>query len=68
MNTATTEDSISKKLKPPIPKKPAAKAKLSKVMGEYKAGDLKSSSGTTVTSKPQAVAIALSEARRVGKK
>ena len=67
MFTASTEDRVSKKQQP-IPKTPKAKAKVSKVMGEFKAGDLKSSSGTEVTSKPQAVAIALSEARRVGKK
>lgn len=36
--------------------------KVSKVMREYKAGGLKSSSGSKVKSKKQAVAIALSEA------
>ena len=36
--------------------------KVSKVMGEYKEGTLKSSSGKKVTSKKQAVAIAMSEA------
>jgi uncharacterized membrane protein YkoI len=41
--------------------------KVEKVMHEYKHGDLKSSSGAKVKSKKQAIAIALSEARR-GKK
>lgn len=72
MFTASTEDRVSKKQQPGakanIPKTKPAKAKVSKVMGEFKSGDLKSSAGTEVTSKPQAVAIALSEARRVGKK
>ncbi len=38
------------------------KTKVSKVMREYKAGKLKSSSGDKVKSRDQAVAIALSEA------
>lgn len=38
------------------------KAKVKKVMGEYKRGTLKSSSGSKVTSRKQAVAIAMSEA------
>ena len=37
--------------------------KVAKVMREFKAGDLKSSSGKTVTKPKQAVAIALSEAK-----
>lgn len=40
-------------------KKPA---KIAKVMGEYKRGTLKSSSGKKVTKRSQAVAIAMSEA------
>jgi hypothetical protein len=40
-------------------KKPA---KVRKVMGEYKRGTLKSSSGRKVKSRKQAVAIAMSEA------
>lgn len=40
--------------------------KVKKVMGEYKRGTLKSSSGRKVTKKSQAVAIALSEARAAG--
>jgi hypothetical protein len=39
-----------------------AAEKISKVMGEYKDKKLKSSSGDKVTSRKQAVAIALSEA------
>lgn len=38
------------------------KKKVEKVMREYKKGKLKSSSGDKVTSKDQAVAIAMSEA------
>jgi len=37
-------------------------AKVKKVMREYKAGKLKSSSGDKVTNQKQAVAIAMSEA------
>ena len=42
-------------------------AKMHKVMGEYKGGTLKSSSGQKVTNRDQALAIALSESRRVAK-
>ena len=42
--------------------------KVSKVMREYKAGKLKSSSGQKVTSQKQAVAIAMSEAGMSKKK
>jgi hypothetical protein len=38
------------------------KDKVAKVMREYKAGKLKSSSGDKVTNQKQAVAIAMSEA------
>lgn len=38
------------------------KKKVEKVMREYKSGKLKSSSGDKVTSKDQAIAIAMSEA------
>lgn len=41
--------------------------KVGKVLREYKAGTLKSGSGAKVTGRKQAVAIALSEARK-GKK
>ena len=44
------------------------KDKVEKVMGEYKAGTLKSSSGDKVTSRKQAIAIGLSEQRRSRKK
>lgn len=40
------------------------KDKVEKVMGEYKAGTLKSSGGDKVSSRKQAVAIALSEQER----
>ncbi|MDQ7744386.1 DUF6496 domain-containing protein [Hydrogenophaga pseudoflava] len=40
--------------------------KVSKVMHEFKEGDLKSSSGARVRSRKQAIAIALSEARDAG--
>jgi hypothetical protein len=42
------------------------KGKIGKVMGEYKCGSLRSSSGGKVRKRKQAVAIALSEARRSG--
>ena len=50
-------------------KAPAAK-KVKKVMGEYKRGTLRSGSakGPKVTSKKQAVAIAMSEAKMAKKK
>jgi hypothetical protein len=49
---------------------PKAKKKIQKVMEEYKEGDLHSGSkkGPKVSSKKQAVAIALSEARKAGAK
>ena len=40
------------------------KKKIKKVMGEFKRKKLKSSSGKKVTNRKQAIAIALSEARR----
>lgn len=45
-----------------IAKAPSSK-KVRKVMGEFKDGKLKSSSGDKVTNPKQAIAIALSEAR-----
>ena len=39
-------------------------AKTKKVMGEFKRGTLKSSSGQKVVNRKQAIAIALSEARQ----
>ena len=41
-----------------------AAKKIGKVMGEYKEGKLKSSSGQKVKSRDQAIAIAMSEAGR----
>lgn len=41
--------------------------KVEKVMSEYKAGTLKSSSGQKVTSRKQAIAIGLSEQRAARK-
>jgi hypothetical protein len=47
---------------------PKQQKKVAKVMGEYKAGSLHSGKGGKVVKSPkQAVAIALSEARRVKK-
>jgi hypothetical protein len=53
-----------------MPKKTAGsgKKKIHKVMDEYKHGSLKSGSGGKVKSRKQAVAIALSEARKSGAK
>ena len=45
-----------------------AAKKIGKVMGEYKRGKLKSSSGDKVKSRDQAVAIAMSEARAMPKR
>jgi hypothetical protein len=47
-----------------VNKSSSSDRKIRKVYNEFKAGTLKSSSGTKITKKPQAVAIALSEARR----
>jgi Family of unknown function (DUF6496) len=44
------------------------KRKVHKVMKEHKKGELKSGSGKQVKSREQAVAIALSEARKAGAK
>ena len=40
-----------------------AQKKIGKVMGEFKSGKLKSSSGQKVSSPKQAIAIAMSEAK-----
>ena len=48
--------------------KMSGKKKVGKVMGEYKRGTLKSSSGKKVTKRKQAVAIAMSEAGMAKKK
>ena len=50
------------------PSSPKAKKKIEKVMGEYKRGTLKSSSGQKVKSRDQAVAIALAEGRGATKR
>lgn len=47
---------------------PKAQQKISDVMHEYDKGTLKSSSGRKVTSRKQAVAIGISEARKHGYK
>jgi Family of unknown function (DUF6496) len=47
-------------------RKRSGKRKIRTVMREYKRGALTSSSGRKVRSRKQAVAIALSEARRAG--
>lgn len=48
---------------------PKAQASVKKAVSEYKRGQLKSGrSGKTVTSREQAVAIGLSEARKEGAK
>ncbi len=44
------------------------KSKVEKVMHEHKEGKLKSGGGKKVTSRKQALAIALSEARKSGAK
>jgi len=46
----------------------AKQKKVGKVMSEYKAGTLKSSSGSKVTNPKQAIAIAMSEAKIKPKK
>ena len=46
----------------------AASEKVEKVMHERKEGTLKSGSGRKVTSRKQAIAIGLSEARKAGAK
>ncbi|HCR76212.1 MAG TPA: hypothetical protein DIW37_07410 [Chryseobacterium sp.] len=45
-----------------------AQDKIGKVMNEFKEGKLKSSSGEKVTSRKQAVAIGISEAKQEGLK
>ena len=47
-------------------KLPIKKRKIRKVMGEFKKGTLRSSSGQKVTNRKQAIAIAISESK--GKK
>lgn len=45
-----------------------AQESINQTMKEFKAGNLKSSSGETVTERDQAIAIAISEARQAGYK
>jgi hypothetical protein len=47
-----------------MPHPQESKQKIKKVMGEFKRGTLRSSSGSKVTSRDQGLAIALSEARK----
>jgi hypothetical protein len=47
---------------------PKAKSKVKKAMHEKKRGTLRSGSGKKVTSRKQAIAIGISEARRAGGK
>lgn len=47
---------------------PKAQEKVEKVMHEWKQGKLKSGSGQKVTSRKQAIAIGISEAREAGAK
>ena len=54
----TNRSSIRKQVTRP------GKKKVKKVMGEYKKGKLKSSSGGKVKNRKQAIAIAVSEAKR----
>ena len=58
----TSRSSIRKQITRP------GKKKIKKVMGEYKKGKLKSSSGKKVKKRKQAIAIALSEAQRKKRK
>lgn len=53
-----------------LKKKKMPKGKIEKVMEEYKEGSLRSGSknGPQVTNRKQAIAIALSEARKAGQK
>jgi hypothetical protein len=58
---------LSKKYTPKTTKQ---KAKVAKVMEEFRSGSLHSGkkTGKKVTSRPQAIAIALSESSKMGKK
>lgn len=47
----------------PVPSTPRAKRKIATTLGEFKEGTLRSSTGAKVTSRQQAIAIALSKAR-----
>ena len=47
-----------------IKKQVTRPGKIKKVMGEYKSGKLKTSSGKKVTNRKQAIAIALNKAKK----
>jgi len=49
-------------------KTPAARSKIETVMHEFKSGSLHSGSGAQVRNRKQALAIALSEARKAARK
>jgi hypothetical protein len=51
-----------------MPRKSTAQSKVEKTMRERKHGTLRSGSGKRVTSRKQAIAIGLSEARKAGAK
>ena len=51
-----------------MPRKSTAQSKVEKTMRERKHGTLRSGSGKKVTSRKQAIAIGLSEARKAGTK
>ena len=51
-----------------MPRKSTAQSKVEKTMRERKHGTLRSGSGKKVTSRKQAIAIGLSEARKAGAK
>ena len=63
-----TKSSSSSRKQPSSRSGSKGKSKIHKVMKEHKEGTLKSGSGKKVKSRKQAVAIALSEARKSGAK
>ncbi len=64
--TATRRKTTAKKATPSSRGKTLAERKVERVMHERKQGTLRSSSGQKVTSRKQAIAIGLSEAREAG--
>jgi len=67
--TATTKTATKKRAAKKTSAKTTAQKKVKKVMHERKAGTLRSGkSGKKVTSRKQAIAIGLSEARKAGAK
>ena len=63
-DTMISRSSVRQQIMKPGDKKKKKKKKIKKVMGEFKRKKLKCSSGKKVTKRKQAIAIALSEARR----